>query len=87
MKKITMFVMNSCPYCIRAKQRVEKVLSAHPEFRAVPFEIIDERQQSDLARKYDYYYVPTFYLDKEKVYEENVLHMEIGDIFRDALKG
>ena len=87
MKKITMFVMRSCPYCIRAQQRVEKVLSARPEFRAIPFETIDERQQPDVARKFDYYYVPSFYLDKEKVYEENVLHKDIEDIFSDALKG
>ena len=84
MRKVTMFILSSCPYCIRAKQRVDKVMASHPEYRDVPFEMIDERQQPDIARRHDYYFVPTFYLDKKKVYEENVLQCDIEEIFRNA---
>ncbi len=86
MRKITMFILRSCPFCIRAMQQVEKILSANPEFRAIPFETIDERQQQAYADKHDYYYVPSIYLDGEKVYEERVLHRDLLDIFKKAME-
>jgi thioredoxin 1 len=84
MRKVTMFMLRSCPYCMRAMQRVDKVFATHPEYRKVPFEMVDERQQPEIACCHDYYFVPTFYIDEKKVYEENVLQCDIEKIFRDA---
>lgn len=84
-KKVTMFILPSCPYCIRALKRIEKVMDANPELRAVPFETVDERRRPDLACAHDYYFVPSFYVDGRKVYEEGVLHADLEEIFREAL--
>lgn len=69
MKKITMFTMASCPFCQRALQWMDQILSETPEYRVIPIEIIDETVYPDIAERYDYYYVPTYYIDGVKVHE------------------
>jgi hypothetical protein len=38
----------------------------------------------NFARRHDYFYVPAFYVDGEKRYEEGVMHADIEEIFRSA---
>ena len=69
MKRILMFTMASCPHCQRALQWMSESNARHPGYRAIPIEIIDETVHPETAEQYDYYYVPTFYLDGVKVHE------------------
>ena len=85
MKKITMFMFASCPHCKLALKCLDELKAAHPEYAAVPFEMIDERKQPDVAEKYDYYYVPTFYVDGEKVHEGHVEMADVEKVFQAAL--
>ena len=85
MKKITMFMFASCPHCKLALKCIDELKAAHPEYAAVPFEMIDERKQPDVAEKYDYYYVPTFYVDGEKVHGGHAEMADVEKVFQAAL--
>lgn len=69
MKKVIMFYMEGCPHCARARKMVEALKTKNPEYKDVMIEEIDENRQSDIASKYDYYYVPTYFVDGEKIHE------------------
>ena len=69
MKDILMFTMAACPYCRAAHRWMEEILQEHPQYRDIPIQIIDEVQQPEIANRYDYYFVPTYYVDGVKVHE------------------
>lgn len=56
-----------------------------PELRDIGIEMIEESEHPEIADSYDYYYVPTFYIDGVKVHEGGVLPGEMEDILRKAL--
>ncbi len=85
MKKITMFMFPSCPHCRLALKCVDELRAARPEYAAVPFETIDERERPEVAEKYDYYYVPTFYVGEEKLHEGHAEMADVEKVFRAAL--
>lgn len=66
---VLLFVMSGCPYCRQTLGWMEELFSRHPEYRSIPLRIVDETRERDLASRYDYYYVPTFYVGAEKVHE------------------
>ncbi|KPU45432.1 glutaredoxin [Oxobacter pfennigii] len=69
MKPVLMFTLNACPYCQRALSMVEELKENNPEYRKIQITIIDEGRQPEIADKYDYFYVPTYYVDGVKVHE------------------
>lgn len=82
-----MFTLKLCPYCIRARRWMEEVLAEHPEYRAIDVEIVDERVNRAMADRYDYYYVPTYYVGGVKVHEGAATRETIEDVFRRAYGG
>lgn len=85
MKKITMFMFAACPHCKLALKFLDELKAAHPEYATVPFEMIDERKQPEVAEKYDYYYVPTFYVDGVKVHEGHAEAADVEKVFKAAM--
>ena len=71
MKKITFFYMAGCPYCKKAEEAIEELIKEVPEYGNVEIERINETLHPLKAKNYDYYYVPTMFIDKEKIYEAN----------------
>ena len=69
MKKITMFVMETCPHCARALAWMDELYAENPAYKAIEIEKIDEEKYADIAAQYDYYYVPTYYVGEEKRHE------------------
>lgn len=69
MKKITLFHLNDCPYCHNAKRAIEELKKENPAYSEVDIDWIEESEQPEFARKYDYYYVPTIFADGKKLYE------------------
>jgi glutaredoxin len=86
MKKITIFKQTYCGYCQRALQYLEEIRATHPEYKNIDITLIDERDQFKLAQKFDYYYVPTFYIENEKVHEGAVSFEQVRDILERALE-
>ena len=69
MLKITMFTMESCPYCKQALRWMDELLASNCAYSALEIEKIDELVHPEIANGYDYYYVPTYYVGSEKLHE------------------
>ena len=86
MKKITMFVMESCPYCKAALRCMEELCLENPDYKDLEIERIDERVYPEIAEKFDYYYVPAYYIDDKKLHEGAASIKNIRRVFNAALK-
>lgn len=71
MKKITVLHLDDCPYCHNAKRAMEDLRATNPDYAKLIIEWIEESRQPELATAYakDYYYVPSVFVDGEKIYE------------------
>lgn len=69
MAKITMFTMAGCRYCHEALRYIEELYKSDERYRDIPLEKIDENEHPDIADRYDYYFVPTFYVGGKKMHE------------------
>lgn len=85
MKSVRLFYLENCPFCKRALQAIDDAKTTHPELAAVVVECIEESMQPDVADRYDYYYVPTFYVDDKKVHEGGIAPDEVEAVLRMAM--
>lgn len=81
-----MFVTSWCPYCRKAYRIMDELKAENPEFADVEVEIIDEELQPEIAEKYDYYLVPTFFVGDEKVHEGVPTKEIIKTVYEKAIK-
>lgn len=86
MKRVQLFYLKNCPFCKKALRYIEEAKAAHPELQPIEIELIEESEEPDVADKYDYYYVPTFYLDGEKAHEGGIYPDEVTELLRKALE-
>ena len=84
MPKVTMFILETCPYCIKARKINEKLLKEE-QFRDIEIELVDEKKQAALADTFDYYYVPSYYLGREKLHEGAAEEADVRAAFERAL--
>ena len=85
MKPVKLFYLRTCPFCKKALRYIEEAKAAHPELAAVEIEMIEESERPDVADAFDYYYVPTFYVDGVKVHEGPVTQQDVERVFALAL--
>ncbi len=86
MKKITMFKMEGCPYCRRAFEWMDELKKEEPLYASLDIHVIDEDREPETAGKYDYYYVPTFYVAGKKLHEGAATKAKIKAVFDAAVK-
>lgn len=86
MKPVKLFYLRDCPFCRKALRYIEQAKTDHPELDAVGIELIEESEQPEVADTYDYYYVPTFYVDGVKVHEGGIFPDEVEALLRQALE-
>ena len=86
MKEVKLFYLRECPLCKKALRYIEQAKAKHSELADIEIEMIEESEQAALADKYDYYYVPTFYIAGEKVHEGGIFPDEVEQILRQALE-
>lgn len=85
-----MFYMEGCPYCKMAFE-IMKELDENPIYKGVIIEKIEENKEPEKTVGYDYYYVPTFFVGDEKVYEASSSHSrefmteKIEEVYRKSL--
>ena len=84
-KKITMFTMASCPYCRNAGNWMREILESDAKYAEIPLTVIDETENPELAAGFDYYYVPSYYIDGEKVHEGAATFEIVKEVFDRAL--
>ena len=85
MKKITMFMMASCPYCREARGWMDELFAENAAYKALEIEMIDENLHPEISDKYDYQYVPTYYVDGEKLHDGAASLEKIRRVFDAAL--
>lgn len=85
MKSITMFETSWCPHCKQAHKFMDELMAENPGFKDIIIKFIDEDQEPDIANQYDYYYVPTYYLDSVKFHEGIPNKEVIRTLFENAL--
>ncbi len=79
MKKITMFYLDDCGYCRNARLALDELFAETPAYRDLKITKIEESREPELADRYDYYAVPSFFVDGEKRFEAHI-GMRYGDI-------
>ena len=79
MKEVLMFYLESCGYCDKARRALDELFEENPAYRQIPLTRIEESEQPELADRYDYYAVPTFFADGKKIFEAR-LFMSYEDI-------
>ncbi|MEF9919478.1 glutaredoxin family protein [Anaerorhabdus sp.] len=84
MKKIKMFMFDGCPHCKKALTLLDE-LKKEDKYSNVEIEMIDEHKNPEIADQYDYYYVPTFYVDEVKVHEGTVTLEQVKEVLDKAL--
>jgi glutaredoxin len=86
MKNVKLFYLKQCPFCKKAIRYIEELKAQYTELACVDIEMIEESEQVDVADKFDYYYVPTFYVDGVKEHEGGIYPEEVEKILRKALE-
>ena len=79
MKDVLMFYLESCGYCDKARRALDELFEENPAYRQVPLTRIEESKEPELADRYDYYAVPSFFVDGKKIFEAR-LFMSFEDI-------
>jgi hypothetical protein len=69
---------------VAARKHIGRLLAERPELRGVDAIYIDEGVESELADSYDYYYVPTFYVNEVKHHEGAISYEEVREVFEAA---
>lgn len=69
MAKIVYFFLQNCPHCKKADEMFAEIIEKNPEYAQVEIAKVDEKLSPLYATKYDYYYVPAFYVNERKLHE------------------
>lgn len=85
MKTLTMFYLDDCGYCAKAKKALEELYEENPKYAEIPINRIEESQHPEIADQYDYYAVPTFFDGNEKLFEAH-LFMSYEEIREEVRK-
>ena len=86
MNDITLFYLPDCPYCMQAIRWMEELIAGNDAYRGLRIERIDERANPALADRYDYHYVPTFYVGGEKAHEGAATREIVEGVLRRAAR-
>lgn len=85
MKNVLLFHFEACPYCVAARKWVKELQQEYPELAQIPIEMIDEKREPEKADAYDYWYVPTLFVDGKKLHEGAATKEKIERVLRAAL--
>ena len=69
MKAVELFYIPHCPYCVTAKKAIEELKQENDAYADVQVKWINEEEEVDYAEEHDYYYVPSVYVYREKIFE------------------
>ncbi len=79
-----MFILRSCPYCQEALSWMEELRREDSRFTDIEIKIVDEGLDPRMAGQYDYYFVPTYYVDGVKVHEGIASKQIVRRVFEEA---
>ena len=86
MAKLTYFYLPSCPHCRLASNCIEELCAEDPRYKDLEIERVDESSEKARAARYDYWYVPCFYMGEEKIHEGHAEKADVKKVLDRALK-
>lgn len=86
MNTVFLFVTSWCPYCRQAFSLMDDLKKENPRYSEIDIKVIDEEREPEIAQKYDYYYVPTYFVNGIKVHEGIPSKKIIKDVYEKALE-
>ena len=86
MKNIMLFLLKDCPYCHEALRWQKELSDENPDYKNIAIETVDEGERPDFAESFDYYFVPTYYVDGIKLHEGAATKEKIKKVLDEALK-
>lgn len=85
MEKITMFVLERCPYCKKALAYMDQLIEENPKYKGLEIDKIDELKYPEISDRYDYSLVPAYYFGYEKIHEGVTGSEDVRRVFDEAL--
>lgn len=83
-KEILLFSRDDCGYCAKAHKAIAELKAENPAYGTLSLRKVEETREPEFIEKFDYYAVPTLYLDGVKKFEA---HIGMGyDEIKDAVK-
>ena len=86
MKELKIFYQEKCPFCKRAFRYIEELKEENSAYKNIVPICIEETIEEEYANSYDYYYVPTFYINEVKVHEGGIMKEEVKEILNRILE-
>ena len=86
MKKIEYFYLEHCPHCKKADKLIAELIAQRPEFAAIEIAKIEERKSPLYAEKFDYFYVPSMFVDGVKLHEGVPTREQMETVLEKALE-
>lgn len=85
MNELMIFMLPGCPHCRLALSFVDKLMAGE-RYKGISVKLVDESREAAFAEGFDYFYVPSFYYNGQKLHEG---HAELEDVRRvlDAVTG
>ena len=86
MKKIEYFYLEHCPHCKNADRMIKELTEKRPEFAKIEIAKIEERKSPLYAEKFDYFYVPSMFVEGVKMHEGVPTMEKIEAVLEKALE-
>ena len=86
MRSLQIFYQKSCPHCQKAFKFIEELKEEKDIYRLIEPRLVEETLEIDYAEMFDYFLVPTFYIDELKVHEGVVSKEQVREILDAALR-
>lgn len=86
MKELTLFYLQGCAHCKAARAYMKELRAENPEYAQIPIRKVEERFHKKEADRYDYFYVPSFFIGDEKIAEGSIDKEGVRAVFEAALK-
>lgn len=79
---LKIFILKNCPHCANLEYWIKELYKEDSSYQDIEIEYIDEKESADIANQYDYYYVPSIFMDEKKVHEGVASKEIIESIFK-----
>lgn len=85
-KAVKMMVLDGCPHCRNAFRMLDELKQEHPEYQSVNIEVIEEQREEEKTKGYDYWYVPTFFVNEVKMHEGVPTKDKVEAVLKEAIR-
>lgn len=86
MKEFKLFYLETCPYCLKARQYMEELRNENPEYQRIGIRNDRRRTSQNQPIRLTITMFPTFYLGDEKLHEGAMTKEDVQSVFDKVLQ-